>query len=961
MGKTKDYLDYLNAKVGISPAGSQEEFDCAQSLLQLFSSRGLDAQIQEFSAPALGMLPYGVIMVLLFLGVVIAGIGGVAPLLIGALIALASAAVLWARRSGNDVLARIGPRAHSQNVVALRRAQGSEETRERPIVILAHYDTQRLDPLSQPSVSSVRRPLALVASYATLVVVVCVCIQLLVFLPEPARRTFWVVGIIASLPMLVWGASLVAGRFMPYTTGAVDNKSSIAAMLGVLEYVTGGEVDLLPGSENQRDVESASPQEPVRDSVVVPSRHAEPITLRQTEEVSGIRHGERALRALGILPSTCEITFIEPQVNVVAADEPTKIEPDGHVEFSDEPVKCPADSPEVDVDAQVDAQLDAGAQVDAQLDAQVDQVSSPNQVTEIHEAIADEGNGDGTESTTSMELVRIAPEAGATHPLSLTKARARASIIEADSSPKQDPSAGDSEPEPRQRGPLGALSRFVGTVERLRHLENGQRTDEGPTTKTDTSGLSTMADEDANSAVEAARAERPVPETVDDPTWGISSFIPQRRQRPAAESPALPRSAALGEEPPSTGVPQQEARVEPTSQPTSELFASDHQEPATENTQRPELTNVARRATLFDLPDPLSTSAGPLDSTGSTNRTPAVPVVSVPSTSPRTQSVNTRPSAISSVPSPSTPNQQAVPKQIDDIKVVSIDTSQEDRKPKQPRQKRHRTGLFGHNREQQESMTEWLGVDEDFNAKDSGTNIGSWDNFDKDTHDHHKKDNDRTWKGGATRSTVPQPTDASGVDSSAEAPAAGGSASVSAESTSSQDQRPDVSSEQASQDGELRDAILSMGDDALSSHDIWFITTGASGLGHAGARQFVENHRSDLRGSFIVNLECVGAGSLTMLSREGFGVVRRADRRCAGLLSAIASDLHIRLSGEERAWADTEATPFMRKSLRAVTIMGLDGAGLPAYAHTQGDIPDNVDEVQVEDVSSLLLEMIRRS
>ena len=110
-----------------------------------------------------------------------------------------------------------------------------------------------------------------------------------------------------------------------------------------------------------------------------------------------------------------------------------------------------------------------------------------------------------------------------------------------------------------------------------------------------------------------------------------------------------------------------------------------------------------------------------------------------------------------------------------------------------------------------------------------------------------------------------------------------------------------------------------------------------------------------------MNLECVGAGSLTVLTREGLGVIRRADRRCSALLSAVANDLHIPLSKEDRAWADTEATPLMRKSLRAVTIMGIGEGDLPAFSRTDYDVPENVDEAQVEDVAALITEMIRRA
>ena len=127
---------------------------------------------------------------------------------------------------------------------------------------------------------------------------------------------------------------------------------------------------------------------------------------------------------------------------------------------------------------------------------------------------------------------------------------------------------------------------------------------------------------------------------------------------------------------------------------------------------------------------------------------------------------------------------------------------------------------------------------------------------------------------------------------------------------------------------ELRDAVLALGDDELIAHDIWFVALGGSSLDHAGMRSFLSHHRSDIRGCFIVNLDCIGAGRLVTLRNEGREETRRADRRMTRLLAGAAADLHVELGQEPYDWTDTDATPAMRSSLRAVTVMGVDEAGL---------------------------------
>lgn len=162
-------------------------------------------------------------------------------------------------------------------------------------------------------------------------------------------------------------------------------------------------------------------------------------------------------------------------------------------------------------------------------------------------------------------------------------------------------------------------------------------------------------------------------------------------------------------------------------------------------------------------------------------------------------------------------------------------------------------------------------------------------------------------------------------------------------------------------EGDLRDAVLSLGDDALVAHDIWFVALGGSALDHAGMQAFLARHRSEIRGCFIVNLDCVGAGRLVALKNEGREETRRADRRMMRLLGGVAGDLHVQLGQETHDWADTDATPAMRSSLRAVTLMGVDESGLPALSRTPEDTIENVSGDQASQVAAIVTEMIRRS
>lgn len=216
--------------------------------------------------------------------------------------------------------------------------------------------------------------------------------------------------------------------------------------------------------------------------------------------------------------------------------------------------------------------------------------------------------------------------------------------------------------------------------------------------------------------------------------------------------------------------------------------------------------------------------------------------------------------------------------------------------------------LFSRKKKQQDSMSDWLGVDKDFDAKESGGEIGSWDNYESD---------DDGWKGGAT------------------------------------------STEDASED-DLRETVASLGDDELLGHDIWFVATGASELGNAGVKEFLATHRDKLRGVFLINLESVGAGRLSMVSSEGDSRLLKGDRRIMKLVQRVSSDFHRDFATVTLPYMDTDAHPAMEMSLRALTIAGMDQSQI-ACSYNDDDQPLNVNAANVQLACDVVTEVIRRS
>ena len=797
------YLDYIDQQVQIAPANSQEELQAAQMIEGVFRAHDLDPEIQEFSAPATASFVRGIIQALLLLSILVAGIGIGFLSPVFALLGIAAAVILTMDAMGQDLLSRWTPAARSQNVVAVHRATGDLVSKgNRPIVVVAHYDTPRESILAVPSIA---RLLSTIRHLAFFCAPVCGLICLIeAFAAGTAfGRVLWLLGILAAIPVAVLGVAAIAERFAPCSLGANDNKASLAALFDILNTVRPVEDDL-----------NGFVASPVREEPAT-SPTAEPIPVY--EEVVGVRHGKEVVEALGMLPDDCEIEYLEPKLI--------------RVEY---PETAPAQDPVgVDVVKAGDASGAEQGRADADADAP---------------AVTSELSPDGSE---------MSPEADAT---------SRMDTVVAEGDPA--PQSGDG----------------------------------------DSSGLEAMGSSDPNATIPSVRVDAVAdPAVPSDPNWGKTNFRPA--QAPVARRASLfdlPDPAAA--EPDPLALSDDPGSLAPGISVQQPVGGSDGQA-ASDGDQGEQ--QFAFRG--IKLPSFRSGSTGQDDVTSGQDGA---------SSDATTQPVD---GATVMMPASPAPDGRDAAQQLSSNPLQEASSRANAFRPKKGRL----AGLFGR-KKKQESMGEWLGVGDDYDARADGNNIGSWDNF--DSHD--------SWKGGAAVGVQFRVIDG------------GGDGDV-------EDAREVVDGTPTEE--EMREAILGMGDDRLVCHDIWFVALGASELDHAGMDAFLDDFRSSVRGSFVINLDSVGAGTLTLLGQEGVFNKRRADRRLSRLLLTTAEDLHISLGCDRRSNSTTDATVAMRRSMRSVTVTGLNECGVPAFSRTQQDVPENIDERQVSDVANLVCEAIRRS
>lgn len=1029
MANTQNYINHLLQNTGITPACSEEERLAAEDIAQIFRNHGFDPEVQEFNAPAPSRMAFAVTGILAFAGALLMGIGGGIGL-VGTLLAIVGAVLYVLERTGRPVISRLGKTGVSQNVIAYHKASGPlASPRNRPVVVVAHYDSPRAELLAREPYAPYR---ALIAKLLPIATIAPAAIAILRILPLPGalKVLLWIVAILASLVALANAANIISNRFvLPYTSGSVCNKSSVAAMLGVMDNVAPyqGEnefpddipFDTYFGEQKRRaeemaraaaeyaaaqqqndygntieyeepaytedeygqpvapegeqgeafdeqidgfegasadetligviapesQVQDIPAEEPVADESAAESAE-EPAAAEQAEPepklyrnaAGNIRFGSDAIRALGMLPESCTLDYEE-------GEEPT---------FEPAPQPDPVVAAQPDEANAVETEADAETAIDpaAGLDVMAP-APAPEELDNIEDDYDAYPQRVSYESDTdfSAELPVTTPHADIASAFSSIGASASHFFKGAFEKGKklvddfEEKRAAAREAAERE----AAAQQQAAEAERERAAQEFEQNDAEQPVSVDVADATTSFEAPQPSPADVAgetatfETQQPVDSTVSfDATMTFEkqgTAIAEPLSAPVEDEPAAPdtvedqsvaeqAAADSSEQEPEPVAPEapqaDESRPYSTqiftmpapSDPGATVANAAPSQAETVDALMAQISSQASPRPNMNVPDPASAPA-PMPS--------ASPLASVPDPSmPSMQQANVAsrtslfdlpdPSAqvndpFATAQGPEPTSAPVVPPMPVSSDVQPLETISAPAAPAAKPQKRGLGGLFGRKKKnEQDSMSDWLGVEDDYDAKKSGRGIGSWDNF---------EDDDDGWKGGAT------------------------------------------SSDGASAEDMLA-AVASMGDDELLGHDIWFVATGASDCDGAGMKAFLAAHRDKLRGVFFINLESIGAGRLSVVTVEGEQQLLKGDRRIMNLVNKVCKSFHVDCGAFEMPYAKTDAYAALEASRRALTIAGVDGPRL-ACAHTEDDLPYNVNPTNIATVSEVVTEVIRRS
>lgn len=242
MAQLLDNVQYLSQEVGPRPAGTEEEQQAALYIAdQMQKESGFAAVIDDFSTSIESSFVRGVCAAL----IIVATILGIAlpALSIGVLIVTIIAAAVFALESlDRPYLSSQLGKGVSQNVVA-KYAPDQQEglpRRSRKIILVAHYDSGRVRPAYLRFVENIPAPMPQICSGAVVAVPVLTLLRQLIAPQGPGAAFFNLLLVVALVGCVVLVARTVIARMAPFSEGANDNASGVAALLEVARRVGGG-------------------------------------------------------------------------------------------------------------------------------------------------------------------------------------------------------------------------------------------------------------------------------------------------------------------------------------------------------------------------------------------------------------------------------------------------------------------------------------------------------------------------------------------------------------------------------------------------------------------------------------------------------------------------------------------------------------------------------------------------
>ena len=245
------------------------------------------------------------------------------------------------------------------------------------------------------------------------------------------------------------------------------------------------------------------------------------------------------------------------------------------------------------------------------------------------------------------------------------------------------------------------------------------------------------------------------------------------------------------------------------------------------------------------------------------------------------------------------------------------------------------------------SVNEWVDVDENYNARSVGKARGDWSSFQEGN--DQQNGNGRDWNGGAFsldrlrkgQQPAAETADMQGDGYMETNPAV----------------RIDGDSQTAEQINHELKKLQEFRHPDIDT-EVWFVALGAEHYSHSGMNAFLDEHADELRGAVIVNLEALGAGTLSCIEEEGAYRPFKASSRLKRVLRQAAEKSGVRYSVDKIVSRETPASVAMSRGVHAITLAGM-GEGNTALYSADNDIFENVNEKALNDAAKFTMSFLK--
>lgn len=140
--------------------------------------------------------------------------------------------------------------------------------------------------------------------------------------------------------------------------------------------------------------------------------------------------------------------------------------------------------------------------------------------------------------------------------------------------------------------------------------------------------------------------------------------------------------------------------------------------------------------------------------------------------------------------------------------------------------------------------------------------------------------------------------------------------------------------------------------------EVWFVALGSELAQNSGMKAFLEAHQSELRGAFIVDIDAIGAGDLTMIECEGFLKPSKASSRMKRYIRKASQATGTKVASGALLGEESAASYAAKHGCQVTHLVGMEG-GKPALYGQQDDIVENIDEKKLASNVDFLMELLK--